>query len=322
LIRTVTHGRIRSLGHEALFLGLIMLSVSAVSAGCSGTPRNKILSAAPSSVSNFSDDQPPAPALATAPSPAPQRAPVPPASQRSLLGQSVQGRPIEMLAFPAARDAIAATDDGDEDAQGSIGDSPVVPVLILAAIHGDETATAELTKELCALLDAQPRDADVADAVADRTVVIIPVANPDGFAAGTRTNAHGVDVNRNFPATNYRASRHYGTQPASEPETQALLRALDETNPRLIISIHSITRGRECNNYDGPAEPVARAMAACNGYRVAETIGYATPGSMGTYCGIDRHIPMITLELPHDLPGDQAWPANRAALLAAIREAK
>src|SRR5206468_6793659 len=153
----------------------------------------------------------------------PQRAPAPPASQRSILGQSVQGRPIEMLVFPAAPDAIAAAAE-DDDAQGSNGDAAPAAVLILAAVHGDETATAELTKQLCAMLDAEPRDAAVADAVAGKTVAIIPVANPDGFAANTRTNARGVDVNRNFPATNYRPSRRYGAQPASEPETQAILR--------------------------------------------------------------------------------------------------
>ena len=107
---------------------------------------------------------------------------------------------------------------------------------------------------------------------------------------------HGVDLNRNFPASNYKNSRRYGKESASEPETQAILRALDQLQPALIISIHSIDGGRECDNYDGPGEAMATVMSGYNKYPVEPTIGYPTPGSMGTYCGIDRKIPMITLE--------------------------
>ena len=42
-----------------------------------------------------------------------------------------------------------------------------------------------------------------------------------------------------------------GTAAASEPETRALLRALNSFNPRLIISIHSISDRRECNKHCG-----------------------------------------------------------------------
>jgi protein MpaA len=61
-------------------------------------------------------------------------------------------------------------------------------------------------------------------------------------------------------------------------------------------------------------------MSKHNGYPPAATMGYPTPGSLGSYAGIDRQIPMITLELPRDAPGDQAWRENREALLAAIAQ--
>jgi protein MpaA len=61
-------------------------------------------------------------------------------------------------------------------------------------------------------------------------------------------------------------------------------------------------------------------MSGYNKYPPEPTIGYPTPGSMGTYCGIDRKIPMITLELPRDASGEESWNRNREALLAAIRE--
>jgi protein MpaA len=222
-------------------------------------------------------------------------------NQKMRLGQSVNGRPIEMV---------------------TIGPLGGPGVLIMGAIHGDEQNTVDLTRGLIVLLKTRP------DLCAGRRVSIIPIANPDGYAQDTRLNANGVDVNRNFPASNYRAGRssstrpRYGASAGSEPEARAILRAIELTRPRLIISIHSITNGRQCNNYDGPAEAIAKLMSAKNGYPTAANIGYPTPGSLGSYAGIDRQIPMITLELPHDLPGDQAWAQNKDALLAAITAAK
>src|SRR5207247_8317723 len=141
---------------------------------------------------------------------------------------SVQRRPIDMLVF---------------------GDSPGTPVLVMGAIHGDETTSADLTANLIALLKARR------ELSAGKRIAIIPVANPDGYAAKTRLNANRVDVNRNFPALNYRAASssstrpRYGASAASEPEARAILKAIDLIQPRLIISIHSITDHRQCNNY-------------------------------------------------------------------------
>jgi len=214
------------------------------------------------------------------------------------LGESVKGQPIVATVF----------NDGPR------------PVLILGGIHGDEVTSVDLTRNLIELLK---RDISLAGG---KSVAIIAVANPDGYAANKRTNAHGVDLNRNFPASNYRTvsqskspKGRYGANAASEPETRALLRALDSFNPRMIISIHSISDGRYCNNYDGPASDIAQKMSALNGYPAKANIGYPTPGSMGTFAGIDRQIPMITLELPRGGTGADAWAKNKDALIAAIK---
>ena len=154
------------------------------------------------------------------------------------------------------------------------------------------------------------------------TVGVIPLANPDGVALRTRTNANGVDCNRNFPATNSRTTRpgrnHAGPSPASEPETRAVMRAVETLRPTRVVSIHSPLR---CNNYDGPpaALAVAQLMSRHNGYPVEASIGYATPGSFGTWAGVDRGIPVVTLELPPHTPGERAWTENRDALLAVIQ---
>ena len=203
---------------------------------------------------------------------------------------SVQGRSIDMMQF------------------GTEG--PVT--LIIGGIHGNEPTSAYVADQLAELLRSS-RPAGMRG-----SVVIIPRANPDGCAAGRRANARGVDINRNFPASNWKPSRSTGATPQSEPETQALVCVIEDLKPARIISIHSIGRGRECNNFDGPAEALAAEMSRHNGYPVTPAMGYPTPGSLGTWAGIDRRIPIITLELPRQLPGEEAWAANREALLAAI----
>ena len=89
----------------------------------------------------------------------------------------------------------------------------------------------------------------------------MPSLNPDGVALRRAGNANGVDVNRNFPAKNWKAVKNRttfnGTAPSTEPESRAIQQAINSLNPEWIISIHSIARGKHCNNYDGPAEVVA-----------------------------------------------------------------
>ena len=192
--------------------------------------------------------------------------------------------------------------------------------LILGGCHGDEPKSVRLTERLCA--DPAPLDR-VPAAV---SVVVVPVVNPDGYAVRKRRNAHGVDLNRNFPTDNWspgrRRSRFFGgPTPASEPETRALIELLGALQPAEIITIHSISDRRHCNNHDGPPAPaarLARAMEACNGYPVTDTIGYVTPGSFGTWAGGHLGIPTVTLELPSHHSPRRCWEDNLPALLAGL----
>jgi protein MpaA len=211
------------------------------------------------------------------------------------LGSSVRGQPIAMTVFP-----------------GNSGGA----VLVIGGVHGDEPTGVDVARALLAELRADPSLAG------GRTVAVLVSANPDGHAAGTRRNANDIDVNRNFPAANFKRSWRRGgggREPASEPETRAILSAIERVRPSLIVSIHAMDNGRQCNNYDGPAEAVANLMSRHNGYPATPTIGYPTPGSLGSYAGVDRQIATVTLELPRGLAGADAWPDNRGALLAAIR---
>jgi len=215
------------------------------------------------------------------------------------LGSSVQGRAISMTVFG----------------------SGVRPVLVIGGIHGSEPTSVDVAKALLSEIQKRP------ESIGSNSVAIIPVANPDGYLVKSRFNARGVDLNRNFPANNWRKApargrKNYGGEALSEPESQAIANAIDTLHPRLIISIHSIDDGRHCNNFDGPAEGIAKLMTTYNKYPAAATIGYPTPGSLGSFAGIDRQIPMITLELPRSVSGVKAWGDNRGAILAEIGAAR
>jgi len=188
--------------------------------------------------------------------------------------------------------------------------------LILGGMHGDEPKSVHVAAMLLELL-MQDRQA------ASRGWIIVPIVNPDGYAIRSRRNARGVDLNRNYPTADWQhaspRSRMYGGRtPASEPETRTLIRLIRRRQPARIISIHSISHGLYCNNYDGPARGLAQRMRRFNRYPVRSTIGYPTPGSLGTWAGAGLGLPVVTLELPSHHSPQRCWLENREALLAAI----
>jgi len=229
----------------------------------------------------------------------------------------LQGWPADMALASTRRTLdVGRSADGGTLAVEAFGSGPKT-VLVLGGIHGDETRSVEVARLLADYLAATP------EAVLGKTVAILSDANPSGAARRTRTNASGVDLNRNFAARNWQPGtmgrRDYpGPSPGSEPETQAIIRAFERLRPGRIISLHATARDEACNNFDGPAEGLARLMAAQNGYPVLANIGHPTPGSLGSWAGIDRGVPVITLELPESRPGAECWERNRGALLEAI----
>lgn len=184
-------------------------------------------------------------------------------------------------------------------------------VLILAGIHGDEPAGTVLTRRLCAHLAQCP------EAAAGTKVVVVPEANPDGLAAGRRTNARGVDLNRNFATRNWRPHPRHGPHRLSEPESRFLAMLIGLYRPAVIVTIH---QPLGCVDYDGPARDLAEAMARACGLP-ARKLG-ARPGSLGSYAGLERQVPTITLELPRRaglLAPDALWARYGEALLTAVR---
>ncbi|HWK27063.1 MAG TPA: M14 family zinc carboxypeptidase [Solirubrobacter sp.] len=127
-----------------------------------------------------------------------------------VLGHSVQGREIR------------ATRVGEAGAP--------VNVLVVGDVHGDEPAG----EAIVAALRRASRPAGV-------TFWLVRTANPDGRAAGTRHNARGVDLNRNFPwrwRAGTRGVYFPGPRAGSEPETRALMRLVRRVRPQLGVYYH------------------------------------------------------------------------------------
>jgi murein peptide amidase A len=125
-----------------------------------------------------------------------------------VVGHSVQQRPITLVhvAGPGPR------------------------ILVVGCIHGNEPAGIAIVR---ALEQTHPK-ADL---------WLVPALNPDGLAADTRQNAHGVDLNRNFPSLwqhfGHPGSTYYsGPKPFSEPETRAARDLIRRIKPRYTIWYH------------------------------------------------------------------------------------
>lgn len=168
------------------------------------------------------------------------------------------------------------------------------PTLIIGVFHGDEPQGKFLIEKYLSdnsMVEGQPN------------VIFIPCLNPDGMQNGTRTNANGVDLNRNFPTQNWELTEKNeffgGETPASETETRFVVDVIEKYQPKEILTLHAPFK---IVNYDGEAKVLAEKISAIINYPVESSIGYPTPGSFGTYSGIEKNIPTITLELDEVCP--------------------
>lgn len=165
--------------------------------------------------------------------------------------------------------------------------------LVIGVFHGDEPQGKFLIEEY---IKQNPQS----------SLLFIHCLNPDGLQLNQRTNSNGVDLNRNFPTKNWvlgEKDQFFGGQePASEIETQFLIDTINEFMPDIILTLHAPYK---VVNYDGPAKDLAEGISQIINYPVEENIGYPTPGSFGTYAGIERNIKTITLELDETCPVEE-----------------
>ena len=181
-------------------------------------------------------------------------------------------------------------------------------VALIAGIHGDEREGLSHVAELIRLLGSS-----------GARVRLIEDVNPDGTARRRRSTSSGVDPNRNWPARNFAASKTCGPRPLSEPEVAAVHADLVRFEPELVIVLHSDPRGPYVN-FDGPARELAERFAREAGepWRVVPDMGYPTPGSFGSWMGVDRRVPTLTIELRRGDPANGNGPALARAISAVV----
>jgi protein MpaA len=178
-----------------------------------------------------------------------------------------------------------------------------VDILLIAAMHGDENETTVVLSE--ALRRIAPGGI--------KNPVILST-NPDGALQGTRSNARDVDLNRNWPTSNWSSdpvfhkdhggtvqdiSLSSGESPGSEAETRALLECVHRLQPRTVISLHAPLACVE----DPQATPLAHWVASQVKLPLIPDVGYPTPGSFGTWSA-EQNINIITWELPSESLAD------------------
>ncbi|HAG91118.1 MAG TPA: DUF2817 domain-containing protein [Bdellovibrionales bacterium] len=191
----------------------------------------------------------------------------------SVIGKSVSGLPLIAHQF------------GREGAK----------ILILGGVHGDEPEGVWAALGLIGVWkESFPFKL---------RVTVVPQFNVDGVLNKERLNLNGVDLNRNMPTNDWSqdvAEPRYnpGPEANSEPETKALVTWLEKEKPSLIISLHS---WKPVLNTNGNCQPEAQAIRDRTNYEIKDSIGYPTPGCLGTYCGLERDVPTLTYEIERGL---------------------
>lgn len=196
-------------------------------------------------------------------------------------------------------------------------------VLIIGVVHGDEPQGKFLIENYLDNIGNTPpphlrgrdefqneeRVSEIQGGGQKNKLLFIPCLNPDGLELKTRQNANKVDLNRNFPTQNWGVNENGtdistnsdyfgGNTPASEIETRFVTEVIEEFSPDVILTLHAPYK---VVNYDGPAKETAEKISEIINYPTSTDIGYPTPGSFGTYAGVERNIPTITLELDEEI---------------------
>ena len=207
--------------------------------------------------------------------------------------------------------------EGDEISAYKSEDKSQKYIYLMAGVHGDEVEGVFILQELFKWL--QDEDINI-------PLIVIPILNVDGYRAGTRVNAHGVDLNRNLPSSNWDEKAredkyHPGETALSEPENKYLVKLFEKYQPSLILSLHSWKpmlnyNGNDCLKY-------AQIIHKYNNYPlVADIEGHPTPGSLGEFAPEKYNAQVLTFEAPlitDEKSLQSIWDENKAGLKALLK---
>jgi protein MpaA len=204
------------------------------------------------------------------------------------IGLSQQERPIKIERFGTGSESI----------------------VILASIHGTEVVGTSLCNQLVDALEVHP------EWLEQRTVYLMRLTNPDGAVQGMRGNSQNIDINRNFPTSNFGRGWFNGKDPLSAPETMILMDFFMTVQPSRVLTIHQPLNGID---YDGPAKELAQELSDVSNIRI-HRLG-SRSGSLGSFVGKEFGTPIITLEIPgyaNERSSDWLWVQYGALLHAFI----
>lgn len=196
-------------------------------------------------------------------------------------GLSVKGAPLLFKEYPPLENR-----------------KPLGRVLLIGGIHGDEYSSISIVFKWLRTLDEY------------HTGLfhwhVMPLVNPDGLLRrnSQRMNENNVDLNRNFPMpgwqnvaldhwtveTDKNPRRYPGPRALSEPESWWLVQVIDSFRPDVIVSVHA---PHGVVDYDGPKDGPYKL-----GRLYLNLLG-TYPGSLGNYAGVQKQIPVVTIELPY-----------------------
>jgi len=178
------------------------------------------------------------------------------------------------------------------------GKSPLGRVLLVGGIHGDEYSSVSIVFKWMKTLD------EFHSGLFHWR--ILPLLNPDGLLRkeSQRMNANNVDLNRNFPMLDWKNAtidywkdvtksnprRYPGKAALSESETQWLVHEINKFQPDVIVAVHA---PHGIIDYDGPKNGPYKL-----GRLYLNLLG-TYPGSLGNYAGVQKKIPVVTIELPY-----------------------
>ena len=195
-------------------------------------------------------------------------------------GLSVKGTPLLFKEYPPLKDR-----------------KPLGRVLLIGGIHGDEYSSVSIVFKWLRTLDQYHSGLFHWH--------VMPLVNPDGLLRerSQRMNEHNVDLNRNFPMpgwqtvaldywafeTDKNPRRYPGPRALSEPESWWLVQEIESFRPDVIVSVHA---PHGVVDYDGPKDGPYKL-----GRLYLNLLG-TYPGSLGNYAGVQKQIPVVTIELP------------------------
>ena len=231
------------------------------------------------------------------------------------IGRSVEARPIYVLRY-------------------RLSSEQVPQALITAGIHACEyigvAVAMNFAKELA---EKAQSDEKLKELLQKVEIDIVPVINPDGYERvwrtggkggkiGTRKNAHGVDLNRNFlvvpgakswhplagnrrPRSNY----YMGPEPLSEPETKAISKLVKSGHYFVAFNLHSVA-GKFLYPYSYTKKPaphkkvfieIGKAFTSAqkyHSYKIQQSCSwYPTLGDLDDYLYLWFGIPSFTIEV-------------------------